>query len=71
VIIALGNSMGLAVIAEGVETQAQRQFLLNEHCLLAQGYLYSRPLPENEFRDWLIRHQTQESEKVGYDRTAA
>jgi EAL domain-containing protein (putative c-di-GMP-specific phosphodiesterase class I) len=69
-IIALGNSLGLAVIAEGVETDAQRQFLLKQHCLLAQGYLYSRPLPENDFRDWLIRRQPQASEKVGYGGTA-
>jgi diguanylate cyclase (GGDEF)-like protein len=69
-IIALGNSLGLAVIAEGVETEAQRQFLLKQHCLLAQGYLYSRPLPENEFRDWLIRRQPRATEKVGYGGTA-
>ncbi|MCS3903610.1 diguanylate cyclase (GGDEF)-like protein/PAS domain S-box-containing protein [Methylohalomonas lacus] len=43
-IIALGNSLGLDVIAEGVETEAQRDFLVANGCSCYQGYLYSRPL---------------------------
>lgn len=43
-IIALGHSLNLTVIAEGVETQAQRDFLLREHCDEIQGYFYHRPL---------------------------
>ncbi|HRH80954.1 MAG TPA: EAL domain-containing protein [Thiobacillaceae bacterium] len=54
-IIALGNSLGLGVIAEGVETFAQRDILLELGCKAGQGYLYSRPLPAEEFRDWLAR----------------
>lgn len=48
-IMALADSMGLAVIAEGVETQAQREFLAGLGCLCYQGYLFSRPLPLEEF----------------------
>jgi EAL domain-containing protein (putative c-di-GMP-specific phosphodiesterase class I) len=45
----------LRVIAEGVETAAQAQFLASIGCGHAQGYLYSRPLPPAEFASWLTR----------------
>jgi EAL domain-containing protein (putative c-di-GMP-specific phosphodiesterase class I) len=44
-IIALAHSMELEVIAEGVETDAQRQFLEAHGCLAYQGYLFGRPTP--------------------------
>ncbi len=47
-IIGLGANLGLHIIAEGVETQAQRQFLINHRCFVAQGYLFSHPLPAAE-----------------------
>ena len=48
-IVALGTSLGLAVIAEGVESEAQRAFLAANNCLAYQGYLFSRPVPVAEF----------------------
>ncbi|MCG6872609.1 MAG: EAL domain-containing protein, partial [Gammaproteobacteria bacterium] len=48
-IISLGQNLGLQVLAEGVETAAQRDFLLAEGCDMAQGYFYHPPVPEAEF----------------------
>ncbi|MDS4027423.1 MAG: EAL domain-containing protein [Candidatus Contendobacter sp.] len=53
-IVALGHHLELAVIAEGVETEDQRRILLEQGCDLAQGYLFSQPLPAEAFAtDWL------------------
>lgn len=52
-IINMAHSLGLRVIAEGVEEEAQTHFLQREGCDYSQGYFYSRPLPEAEFREWL------------------
>ncbi|GAC1302189.1 MAG: hypothetical protein NVSMB19_11220 [Vulcanimicrobiaceae bacterium] len=48
-IIALGRSLTLDVIAEGVETHAQREFLTSNGCRSFQGYLFSRPIPAPAF----------------------
>jgi diguanylate cyclase (GGDEF)-like protein/PAS domain S-box-containing protein len=53
-ILSLSSAMGLPVIAEGVETEEQREFLTRMGCHSFQGYLFSRPLPLEEFeRLWL------------------
>ena len=54
-IIAMAQSMSLNVIAEGVETEEQRQFLLNNGCTHFQGYLFGRPIPIEQFDDALKR----------------
>jgi diguanylate cyclase (GGDEF)-like protein/PAS domain S-box-containing protein len=54
-IIALGRSMQLTVIAEGVETQAQQAFLADEGCEQIQGYVVSLPLPPEEFAATFLR----------------
>jgi diguanylate cyclase (GGDEF)-like protein/PAS domain S-box-containing protein len=48
-IVALGQAMGLSVIAEGVETEEQRDFLTRLGCHAFQGFLFSRPLPLEQF----------------------
>ena len=48
-IIAMGHSMGLSVLAEGVETEGQLAFLRERGCDAYQGYLCSRPVPADEF----------------------
>jgi len=52
-LIAMAHNLGLRVVAEGVETEAQAAFLLREHCEEAQGYLYAKPLPAAEFEVYL------------------
>jgi diguanylate cyclase (GGDEF)-like protein/PAS domain S-box-containing protein len=52
-IVALAQNMGLAVIAEGVETQAQRDFLAQNGCGAYQGYLYSQPLALDRFEEFM------------------
>lgn len=47
--IRLAHAMNLSVIAEGVETEQQRDFLLKYGCDVLQGYLYSRPVPADEY----------------------
>jgi diguanylate cyclase (GGDEF)-like protein/PAS domain S-box-containing protein len=53
-IVALAQNLGLSVIAEGVETQAQRAFLAEQGCLAFQGYLFSKPVTLPEFEAWLM-----------------
>ncbi|MGY4535516.1 EAL domain-containing protein (putative c-di-GMP-specific phosphodiesterase class I) [Pseudomonas sp. TE3786] len=55
-VIGLGHNMGLTVIAEGVETAAQHQFLLDNGCQQFQGYLFSKPLPLVSFTEYTLRH---------------
>ena len=53
-IIGMARNLGLNVIAEGVENEAQKTFLLDNGCMEFQGYLFSRPIPLLEFEKRLI-----------------
>ncbi len=53
-IIAMGHSLNLELIAEGVETWGQVDFLAQHGCFLAQGFLFARPIPSDAFAD-LVR----------------
>jgi diguanylate cyclase (GGDEF)-like protein len=48
-IIAMASNLGMDVIAEGVETEEQRDFLNKHHCLNFQGYLFGKPVPVDQF----------------------
>jgi diguanylate cyclase (GGDEF)-like protein/PAS domain S-box-containing protein len=58
-IVALAQNLGLTVIAEGVETQAQRDFLASSGCHAYQGYFFGRPVPIEGFKDVTPRDLTQ------------
>lgn len=52
-VLQLGESLGFSVVAEGVETAGQRDFLLTHRCELFQGYFFSRPLPLADFETYV------------------
>ena len=56
-IIGLGKNLGLDVIAEGVETEPQLEYLRNQGCDIAQGYLYARPEEPETLGPWLAANQ--------------
>ena len=66
-VIGLGQSLNLPILAEGVETEAQHAYLVQEGCDEVQGYLMGRPLPIADYAK-LIGHQAiikQNYETVG------
>ncbi|WP_113907458.1 putative bifunctional diguanylate cyclase/phosphodiesterase [Aliidiomarina celeris] len=56
-IINLANSLEIGLVAEGVETEAQVDFLVERGCTIGQGYLFSRPIPANEMTQLLQRYE--------------
>ena len=56
-IVTIAHNLGLQVVAEGVETNQQLSFLSGLRCEQLQGYLYSKPLAQHDFRRYLLSHQ--------------
>lgn len=53
-VLGLAANLGLDVVAEGVETEAQYRFLVEHNCHKAQGFLFGYPLPADDFaKQWL------------------
>ena len=59
IILALGKSLGLTVIAEGVETEVQRNYLNKYGCSVFQGFLFGKPMPRAEFESHLFENYKQ------------
>jgi EAL domain-containing protein (putative c-di-GMP-specific phosphodiesterase class I) len=57
-IVAMGLSLGLRIIAEGVETEAQAEFLQRISCKEGQGYLFAWPMAIDEFEAWIRERQS-------------
>jgi EAL domain-containing protein (putative c-di-GMP-specific phosphodiesterase class I) len=58
--IEIGHELGMVVVAEGVETLEQLEFLRGSGCDVVQGYLFSRPLPMEQLVGWVKRHEGKE-----------
>lgn len=61
-IIALGDNLGLSVIAEGVETRKHMEFLRRHNCYLQQGYYFSHPLSTTQFMRFISKHHSPQQE---------
>jgi EAL domain-containing protein (putative c-di-GMP-specific phosphodiesterase class I) len=57
-VVSLAHALGLEVVAEGVETEQQRDILVRLQCEQLQGFLFAKPMPAAEFLQW-VRHQYQ------------
>jgi len=57
--LAMAKAMSMKVIAEGVETREQNQFLINEGCDMLQGYLYARPMPYDAFVEYIQNYEAK------------
>ena len=53
-IISLANNLNMSVIAEGVETEAQMDFLRKQHDVEMQGFLFSKPVPADQMEQLLV-----------------
>ena len=54
-ILTIAKSLDISTVAEGVETQKQKDFLIKENCDILQGYHYSKPISKDEFEDFLAK----------------
>ena len=54
--IAMGKTIGLKVVAEGVETEQQSEYLKHQECDILQGYLFAKPLSAKHATEFLQKH---------------
>lgn len=66
IIIALAQRLGIQLVAEGVETPQQAEYLRSHGVNVLQGYLYARPMPLSEFSHWLRGNNTPPPRRNGH-----
>ena len=65
-IINMAKKLKMRVVCEGVETEAQSKFLSSVGCDVIQGYLYSKPLPEDAFTDYMENHKYAQADEIRF-----
>ena len=63
-LLSLAQNLGLSTVAEGVEDQESLNLLAQMGCTKAQGFYLSRPLPANDFMEWLQNYQPESREVI-------
>ena len=66
-IISLGKGRGLTVVAEGVETAEQADFLAAQNCDVLQGYHIAKPLTPADFEAWYLNHDAAQNAQVDHN----
>ncbi|NML34593.1 sensor domain-containing protein [Paraburkholderia antibiotica] len=64
-VLRIGQSLHMKVVAEGVETEAQRRFLAQHGCPVMQGYLFSKPLSPAALEKWLKTRRIRQGQSIG------
>lgn len=63
-VLNIASSLNMTVVAEGVETQAQAQWLSQHGCPVLQGYLFAKPMPGKDLANWMAQHTRQPMESA-------
>ncbi|NRB81863.1 MAG: EAL domain-containing protein [Saccharospirillaceae bacterium] len=63
-IVVMAHTLGIKVVAEGIETQLQKDLLLSINCDFGQGYLFSRPVPAHEFEKLVSKTNSSKTEII-------
>lgn len=63
-ILNMAQNLGYQTVAEGVETEVQREFLLRYGCTFAQGYLFGKPVPAEDFESMFVKHRRTDARNL-------
>ncbi len=63
-VVAMAHKLNYKVVAEGIEIEEQLQFLRDCNCDYGQGYMFSRPLPANELREFCLEQKAKQNQSA-------